>query len=396
MNATAETMTAAHAAAAPARITAVPAADWDAAASDWRGLTARTPHQSVFAGAEWIGAWIRNYQQRLPIKIIRIYDGAELIGACLLTRRIQWKGPVPLRNVYLNAAGEDQREEVGAEFNHFVCLEGREAMAAAALRRHLDATGWDNFILPGCAQTPALQALKDAFQDQVIECNTEPSYYVDLRAIRDSGKSIEMSISKNSRQNIRESVRLYQEFGPLRLDVAGSAGQAHQMLSELAALHADRWAARGLPGAFASPRFRQFHQDLIDQYFDQGLIHLMRVSAGDHVIGVIYNLVAESKVFFYQCGFRITPNHRLRPGLVTLLHALEWYRKSRWSEFDLMAGDMQYKRSFGHEFRKLEWCRIGRRGWRTSFVFLARQSRRRCREMFGSVASSIASLRPGR
>jgi hypothetical protein len=61
-----------------------------------------------------------------------------------------------------------------------------------------------------------------------------------------------------------------------------------------------------------------------------------------------------------------------------------------------MAGDMQYKRSFGHEFRKLEWCRIRRRGWRTSFVFLARQSRRRCREMLGSVASSIASLRPGR
>jgi CelD/BcsL family acetyltransferase involved in cellulose biosynthesis len=360
-----------------ARIIATPAASWPDVEADWRRLTAQTPYQSIFLGSDWIGTWIKHYQQKLNIEIVRIYDGAHLIAVCLLNRRTEWKGPIPVRKVYLNAAGEDQWEEVGTEFNHFMCLPGWEEMAAAALVRYLDRTGWDEFVLAGCVRSDALTALQSAFGLHSVNREAVRSYYIDLTAVRATGKPFEMTLSYKSRYNIRQSIKLYRECGPLKLERAQDVDQAHEMLAELAELHEERWAAKGKLGAFASPRFRSFHYDLLIRLFGLGRIDLIRVSAGSETIGVIYNLIGPDQVFFYQCGFRITSNKRLRPGLVSLQTALEWYRESGVAEFDLMAGDLEYKRSFSDQFRDLEWCTIRRRGWRTALLDSMRYCRHR-------------------
>jgi CelD/BcsL family acetyltransferase involved in cellulose biosynthesis len=350
------------------RVVSTGAANWGEAEPEWIELTKQSPYCSLFVTADWIGTWIKNYQDRLQIEILRFYHDSKLIGACLLTWRFKWKGPIPFREVYLNAAGEDECEEVVTEFNHFLCLKGWETHAAAALRRHIEGRGWDEFILAGCCQTEALEALKKTFPEHLVSTKPARSYYVDLSAVRASGRPFEMTLSQNTRYNIRKSIKLYQESGPIEITRAGTLQEACEALAELTALHTASWVARGQAGAFSSPHFLQFHKDILERCFHQGQIDLVRVSQGERTIGVLYNFVADGKAYFYQSGFQLTENKKLRPGLVTFQFALQLYTESQLAEFDFMAGDFQYKRSLSDQFRELEWCAIRRHGWRNAAV----------------------------
>ena len=375
------------------RIVSTPAARWNEVEDDWVALTQRSPYESIFVEANWIGTWIRKYQDSLDIEILRFFHGAELVGACLLTWRVDWKGPIPIRKVFLNAAGEAEWEEVGTEFNHLICLTGSEASTAAALKKHLDQRGWDEFVLAGCCQTAALQALKDTFGAEDLSLQKVPSYYVDLNAIRASGKAFEMSLSYKVRYNIRQSIKIYQESGPIEVERAGTLQRAKEMLAELIELHSQRWGAKGRAGAFASPRFQSFHDELLARCFEQNAVDLVRVSVGGQSIGVLYNFVSGNKAFFYQCGFRITENKRLRPGLVTLQSVLQFYTQSPLAEYDLMAGALEYKRSLSDEYRELEWCSIRRRSWRNMAVDQLKRVYQRVRGSSGA-PEKIEALPP--
>jgi len=147
------------------------------------------------------------------------------------------------------------------------------------------------------------------------------------------------------------------------------------MLAELAGLHQQRWTGKGHSGAFASPRFQQFHEGLISRCHSANQVHLIRVRAGDETIGVLYNFLADGRAYFYQGGFRIASNPKMRPGMVTFQVAMQWYLESGLPEFELMAGDYRYKRSIGNGSRGLDWCTIRRPSWRNALVAALRRIR---------------------
>jgi CelD/BcsL family acetyltransferase involved in cellulose biosynthesis len=352
----------------PITVVTTQSSHWHEAERDWVELTNQSPYASFFLCADWIGTWIDTYRPCLDIEILRFFHGGQIVGACLLVWRRQRRGPVWIRRAYLNASGEDECEEVGAEFNDLLCLRGWETAVASALRRHLDSRGWDEFVMNGCSRTEASAALQHAFPRHEQHVTTFPSYYVDLNALRASGKPFEMSLSHKVRYNIRQSIKRYQESDQLRLTRAQSIEQAQAMLAELAMLHQDRWTAKGQPGAFASARFQQFHRVILEKCFNRGEIDILHVSAGDETIGILYNYVLKSKAFFYQCGFKFSDNKKLSPGLVTLQVALQSYLESALPEFDLMAGDVLYKRSLAEQRRDLDWCTMRRPSWRNSLL----------------------------
>ncbi len=132
--------------------------------------------------------WVETYRDCLDIEILRVSHGRQLIGACVLAWRQQRTGPVWIRRVYLNAAGEDQWEETGTEFNDLLCLTGREKQVADAVRRHIDSRGWDEFVLNGCRRSESIQALLDAFASHQQTGIVDEAQYVDLAAVRESGR----------------------------------------------------------------------------------------------------------------------------------------------------------------------------------------------------------------
>lgn len=356
--------------------TAVPGSEWAAVEAQWAELCKLSPYSSYFLGADWIGSWIEAYRSRLDIEILRFSDGARVVGACLLVWRKQRRGPVRIRRVYLNASGEDEWEEARTEFNDILCLAGWEEAVAASVRRHLDSRGWDEFVMTACCESPAIHALRQALGDQEQQLDRGANHYVDLDAVRRSGQAFEMGMSPRSRENIRRKTRAYERIGEIQLHRAESAEEATAMLNELIELHQERWQKKERLGAFASPRFCQFHQSVLSRTFHRGQVDVLRVSAGTEVIGLLQNYVVDGKVYFYQSGFKFA-DKKLSPGTVTLFAAIRHYLAAGLNEFYFMTGDSAYKKSFSSHFRELDWWTVRRATWKNVSVDLLRVARTR-------------------
>lgn len=347
--------------------------DWAAVAPSWHVLAARSG-SSFFLTPAWVETWLEVFGEQLNPRLLTFVDAGEVVGACLLVRHLHWRKFIPMRRVHLNCAGENYEDGTCIEYNRLLCLPGRDADVSAALLAWIGRTRWDELALDGMEAIPSLT---DGCR---VESKLRPSYYVDLTALRSSGTSYDTALSANTRQQIRRSIRMYEETtGPLVVEQAGDKGQALEFLEELADLHQKSWSERGRPGVFASHRFRRFHSRLIERSFDAGCVHLLRVASGPQTVGLLHCFFHQGRIYFYQSGFAYQSDNRSKPGLMTHYLAIKHYLADRLDvvEYDLLAGDAQYKRSLAREHRTLNWLVAQRPTLRVRAFWILRERKRR-------------------
>ena len=87
---------------------------------------------------------------------------------------------------------------------------------------------------------------------------------------------------------------------------------------------------------------------------------LPRIAAGECEIGCRYNFAWRGKVGAYLSGFSYEDDSKLKPGLVSHYLAIEHHLKGDARVYDLLAGDMQYKRSLAMESPPMYWADLQR------------------------------------
>jgi CelD/BcsL family acetyltransferase involved in cellulose biosynthesis len=172
------------------------------------------------------------------------------------------------------------------------------------------------------------------------------------------------SVGSNTRYNIRRSQKEYQRLGPITVDAAVSAEQTLEYFDRLKTWHQAYWKDKGHSGSFAIAFFEDFHRRLIRERFATGEVQLLRVLAGERVVGYLYNFVYRDRVYNYQSGFDYSVCERYnRPGLVSHHAAIDYNLQQGRRAYDLMAGDSQYKRSLGTQVGELQWIVLQRPQW---------------------------------
>jgi CelD/BcsL family acetyltransferase involved in cellulose biosynthesis len=364
----------------PATVTAVsyPASEWPAFAGVWAELAAASPYSSFFTSAEWTGAWLSVYASSLNVSIVIFQQADQPVGICLLTRRTEKRGPVAVKRIYLNTAGEDEEDEACIEFNNLLCLDGFENAVSRALAVFVDSAEWDEFAVPGASPGPVVDALGEVLTGTHPQVSRLTSPYVDLEAVRTAhAGDYEKSLGSRTRKNYRQSHRKYTEqYGEVALDRAGTAAEALAMLQELADLHQRSWVARGKPGVFASARFYAFHRTLAETVCPQHGVQFWKLRAGDTAIGLIYGFVHKNRVYFYQSGLQYSENSRLQPGLVTLVQVVQDCVVAGYDEFHFLAGDAQYKQLLSSGERDLVWMVFQRSSLKMQTLQFLSRSRR--------------------
>ena len=357
-------------------LTVRPAEDWTAVSGTWRELAARAPDASFFLTADWADAWMQAFARTLKPAILLFRFGPEVVGACLLVRRTVWAGPIPLTRLYLNMSGEDDEEDTTIEYNDVLCLEGWREAVAARLAAHLAALRWDEFSARGLSGD-AEAAMREwpCFASATASRIERSSHYVDLTAARHGSPAFDEAIGPRSRKNVRRYINLYRTSGEVRTEAAADVGRALVMLDELIALHQSTWARRGRPGAFASPRIVELHRGLIRRAFASGLIQVLRVTAGDAVVGIAYNFVFRGKVYAYQQGLRYEEDRRLHPGFVTTAGAVQYCMDHGLDEYDHLAGHHIDKKAISTGSRPLVWASWRRRTLAMRVVAVLRRAR---------------------
>ncbi|HJS86371.1 MAG TPA: GNAT family N-acetyltransferase [Acetobacteraceae bacterium] len=315
----------------------------------WRDLEARADI-TFFLSWDWMGTWVAELDTP-PLVLVGEAGGALVLLGLLVPRlRREAGGAIRVRGLHLHATGRAEIDVIAHEYNGFLvdrAWAGRAEAEAVAwlLGRRIGAHRCDELHIKDIvAERGAALVPPDAL---VRALSRKPSWRVDLDAVRASGKPYLDALSANTRQQIRRAMRLYEERGPLSATPAPDAETALAWLDVLAELHQRQWQARGEPGGFAFPFFTRFQRRLVVDCLPRGTVEVVRVSAGEQVIGYVYNLMLRGHVLAFVTGFQAEENARLKPGLVSHALCIQRHADAGARLYDFMAGDYRYKANLG-------------------------------------------------
>ena len=274
-----------------------------------------------------------------------------LLGANETRRR---RGLVRSRGLYLNETGDPRFDTLTIEHNDILVATQWEPVIWHEL------IAWfaglydqaDELHLGGSLRRlpqPALGRCRAGYSETSF-----PSYSVDLCRLAASDGKLYPVLSANARQQLRRAVRYFERFGALRLAEAESASEALTFFDSMKALHCASWERRGKPHSFTGEFFEPFHRLLIERSFAEGGTQLLKVYAGDRVIGYLYNFRLGNRIYAYQSGFDDADRHE-RPGIVTHFLAIRNAFRSGARVYDFMAGRNRLKESFATRCEQMLW-----------------------------------------
>lgn len=349
------------------RLRTFPASEWRKYSAKWSQLAAAVS-ASFFLSSEWIEVWLETFGSMLDTNLLMFEVGSLTIGAMLISCSKRGIKVFPIRRYSLNAAGEESADTTYTEYNSALCLPGWETQVAESFAKHLETLRWDELAVDGFVDGLFLKTLCQQLSHLKCEEVRHPSYFVDLAAIRQADGIYENVLSSSRRKHLRQQLRYYSESGPLEFSIANDLTEALSMFKELGKLSEARSAELGRRGIFASAHFVKFHQELIERCQSNGGVKLMRLTASDQTVGILYNLISQGRVYFYQCGFNYGGDKRLSPGTVTLSFAIQHFIDSGLDDYDFLSGEAKYKERLSTGARELAWM-LWRRPTVRSSVF---------------------------
>ncbi|MEP6940817.1 MAG: GNAT family N-acetyltransferase [Rudaea sp.] len=335
----------------------------------WEPLFERCSNRSIFLSPEWLRTWLEVYGGDFTGHWIHWEVDGAVVGGCLLTKRTVWRYFFRQRILSFNATGIAKQRTPLAEFNDLPFVSGHEEQILLDLADFLLQRGWDRLSLSGYEDSALLARVAALLPAYKIERDSRPAPYVDLTGFKET--TVESALSGRYRSQMRKCREIYEQtLGAVALTRAETAQQAQAYFDELAQLHNDRWQKKGDEGSFQTPSVVQFHQRIIDRLWDKNAVDLLRIRAGETVVGCIYNFIDRGKVYFFQSGYSYDNNPNIRPGLLSQLMAIEDYRARDFVEYDFLAGDARYKRMFAKQHRVLHWTAVYRKSiWNRLFFF---------------------------
>ncbi len=297
-----------------------------------------------------MGAWIAGLPAA-PIVLVGEAGGALVLLGLLVPRRRQgWRRALRGHEFHLHSTGRNEDDVIAIEYNGFL-VDRRFAGEAEteAVRWLLGRTlGRQRFDELGIKAITEERAARYAPAGAVVRAlMPKPSWRVDLEAVRAAGGDYLATLSANTRQQIRRAMRLYGQRGALAARRAPDTPTALEWLAHMGRLHQAQWQARGEPGGWAFPFFASFQERLVAATVPRGMAEIVRVAAGAHVIGYVYNLISGDHVMAFVTGFETERDARLKPGLVSHALVIQRHAEEGRRIYDFLAGEYRYKANLG-------------------------------------------------
>lgn len=358
-----------------------PVSDWEATGPTWQALAESDTGTPFFRSPEWMRTWMAHVPDRQRLVLFLAHEGVESVGAAMFyASRERTPLGVSQRVGHLQRTGEKRCDAITVEYAGPVAAQGRGRESFEALLAAFAAgmPGWDCLDLPGLDDATAamVEARAKELGLWIVVTEDKPVYGVRLDRLGTQGGAYLAALGKNTRYQIRKSLRALEAKGRVHASEATSVEEAVAWFSRLVELHQASWQSRGQSGAFADPLTRRFHESLIVEAFASGDISLFRATAGDIEIGYLYNFKYNGTIYNYQAGMAIFDEPQIRPGLVAHYLAIEAARRDGFRHYDFMAGEAGHKPRMGEQTGRMRWLRLMRRGFVQDAEVLARYIKR--------------------
>ena len=334
-------------------------AELEALRPEWEALLARSASDEPMLLPIWLLAWWRTFGgldgRRLAVVTLR--EGDRLVGLAPLVGHAHRYAPgVRFTRLALCGTGEDEVDEVCSEYVGVIAERGTEGAVAEALSRALVAGElgrWDELVLVGMDGSAAMPAaLAAALRGAGIATELEAIGSAPYIELPGSFADYLRGLSSSSRYLVTRSLRDFERWsgGEAELSVARTPAELAVGRSALLTLHGERW---GDGGAFASPRFRAFHDEVMPALLARGALLVAWLSVRGAPVAAAYGICWRDKVYFYQAGRSLEVPRGVRPGIA--LHAMLVRRaiEAGLREYDFLEGHSRYKRKLATATRSI-------------------------------------------
>ena len=353
-------------------------ADLHALADAWQSLLDASAVAEPMLCPAWLLTWWSVYGAGRSLHVGLFHDGDQLVGlAPLCKRRVTHRFGVPFQRLEFLGSDVDENDGVCSEYLNVIAQRGRERDVADAFAVALGDGSfgdWHEVVLGALDGAGAMLAfLREAFATRGLHAEQRIVDEAPYLKLPDDWEAFLPTLDKKRRQNLVKPVRdldawTEQDWQIQRVETEADLELGWRILQEL---HNQRWLqGDGVDGAFTRPRFQAFHRALLPHLLKQGRLELYWLVANDKPIAVHYEIHANGKAYFYQCGRALDVPNPVRPGAALLALALQRAAKKGLREFDFLGGLAPYKLQITQTARPIveirvarsiprEWLRIG-------------------------------------
>jgi len=300
-----------------------------------------------FLSWTWISSWL---EVNAPCcHILRVSFDGQLVGLGLITRSdLSAFNRFPSSRIHLHQMGNTTQDQVWTEYNGFLYDSEHRSQSIKAGLNFLQSSfpAWDELVIGAITKSEAgfIEMHSGLERHDLWQSAT---FGVNLKQLAEKQTDYLSSLSRNTRYQIRRSIKRYEKQGGLTLSYASSCSQALEYLNEVAPFHLNRWGSSVEGSGFANSNFVQFHQTLIKNAWGENQIDFIKLTCKDRVVGYFYNFKYRGKVYFYLSGLVKENDPCLKPGLSGHALSIQRYIDDDYQYYDFMGGNERYKASLG-------------------------------------------------
>jgi len=320
--------------------------DRDRLASVWQQLEEQT-QPNIFLSWLWIGSWLDCCVD--DCILIEASIGSEVVGLGILVGK-KSKLPFDSRKAYyLHRTGDQELDQLWIEYNDFLLLPQYEGKTRTAMLSTvmLSVIGNGTFVVGASEKGVFDGALSLGAERRCVWDSI--AYKLDFTQLRDNNCSLDQSLSRSGRYQIRRSLRKYESKGEITISTATTTEEALKVFALAEPFHIKRWGNQLGQSGFSNPKFKHFHHTLIKRGVESGEVVLHYIRAGDEPLGVIYNFHYGNQVYFYlsALNYELEDKH-MKPGLTAHYLLIERALADGMLSYDFMGGTTRYKKTFAN------------------------------------------------
>jgi CelD/BcsL family acetyltransferase involved in cellulose biosynthesis len=359
-------------------------AELQAVAPAWQELLEKSADREPMMAPAWLLTWWQIYGENSgrALRVGLFYDGERLVGlAPLCQREYRYRLGIPFTRLEFLGSDVEAQDGVCSMYLSLLARAGLEGRVADAFVKEM-ARGsfgfWHEIFLSALnGAVAAPDRLLEAFRS--VGCHglktvKTDAPYLKLPATWDAYLK---SLKKKHRKYIKGALRDFEAWAGTdwKLEFARTPDELAKGERLLAELHNQRWhQAGGITGAFARPRFAAFHEAYMPLLFREGKLELFWLTVRGVPVMANYQIVANKKAYYYQCGRSLDVPERIRPGIVMVAFALQHAIAHGLREYDFLGGAAQYKMEFTDTTRPIVELRVAQNGpreWLRSCIEIA-------------------------
>jgi CelD/BcsL family acetyltransferase involved in cellulose biosynthesis len=345
------------------------AVELEGLAAEWQALLKTSASAEPMLAPDWLLPWWSVYGSGRGLRVGLFTEGERLLGLAPLCVRRYWYRPgIPLQRLEFLGSDVDEGDGVCSEYLNVIAAAGQEARVAQAFAAELvhgSFGPWHELVLSALdGHGPMPELIAGAFAEQGYLCEQQVLMESPYLQLPDSWEAyLRGRLNKPKRRHLLAALRHFEAWAgsDWRIERVTSVEDLARGQAILHDLHNHRWGeGERQAGAFAKSRFLSFHGEYMPRLLEQGGLELFWLTVRGQPVAAHYQIVANGKVYYYQCGRRLDVPHRVKPGIFLLAQAIRQAIAQGQREFDSLGGDDHYKRQLARTTRPIVQLRVAR------------------------------------